>query len=185
MCPFIMRVGRLALTAALATILAILASPALLAQHDPAHHSPYVDHADREIKSLSDEEVTQLLGGEGMGLALPAELNGYPGPKHVIELADELELSTEQRQATQDIFDRLKSSAVELGKKIVHLEKELDAAFANHSISPESLESMTSEIGSLKGLLRATHLRAHLEQTDVLNPAQRHRYVELRGYGKS
>ena len=96
MCQFVMRVRRLAATTTMATILATFASPALLAQHDPAHHSPYVDHADREIKSLSDEEVTQLLGGEGMGLALPAELNGYPGPKHVIELADDLELSTEQ-----------------------------------------------------------------------------------------
>ena len=79
----------------------------------------------------------------------------------------------------------MKARAVELGKRIVQLEKKLDAAFANHSISPESLESMTSELGSLKGLLRATHLRAHLEQTDVLNRAQRHRYIELRGYTKS
>ena len=33
----------------------------------------------------------------GMGLALAAELNGYPGPAHVIELAKSLGLSEPQR----------------------------------------------------------------------------------------
>ena len=36
-----------------------------------------------------------------MGLALAGELNGYPGPKHVLELAAELDLSEDQRRAVQ------------------------------------------------------------------------------------
>jgi hypothetical protein len=31
-----------------------------------------------------------------MGLALAAELNGYPGPIHVLELGDQLNLSSVQ-----------------------------------------------------------------------------------------
>ena len=40
-----------------------------------------------DIKSLSQDDQSALLAGRGMGLARPAELNGYPGPAHVLELA--------------------------------------------------------------------------------------------------
>ena len=49
--------------------------------------SPYVGLEAREIKALSEEQRQELLDGHGMGLALAAELNHYPGPKHVLELA--------------------------------------------------------------------------------------------------
>ncbi len=37
-----------------------------------------------------------LENGEGMGIVKYAELNGYPGPKHVLELVNELRLTEEQ-----------------------------------------------------------------------------------------
>ena len=40
--------------------------------------SPYVGFADRPINSLSDQQIGDLRAGRGMGLALAAELNGYP-----------------------------------------------------------------------------------------------------------
>ena len=43
--------------------------------------------------------VADLKAGRGMGLALAAELNGYPGPSHVLELADKLKLSAEDKAA--------------------------------------------------------------------------------------
>ena len=46
-----------------------------------------------DIKSLSQDEQSALLAGRGMGLARPAELNGYPGPTHVLELAAQLDLN--------------------------------------------------------------------------------------------
>ena len=51
----------------------------------------------REVKALSAEQMTALAAGRGMGSALAAELNGYPGPLHVLELADPLGLSEGQR----------------------------------------------------------------------------------------
>ena len=45
----------------------------------------------RSIKALSDQQIADLGAGRGMGLALAAELNGYPGPSHVLELADKLD----------------------------------------------------------------------------------------------
>ena len=58
--------------------------------------SPYVGMQTRSIKALSEQQIADLKAGRGMGLALPAELNGYPGPAHVLELSDQLGLSTEQ-----------------------------------------------------------------------------------------
>ena len=71
----------------LAAVLLVLAvSPA--AAQDPA---PYAGLETREIKALSPEQIEDLLAGEGMGYALAAELNHYPGPRHVLALAAELQ----------------------------------------------------------------------------------------------
>ena len=60
--------------------------------------SPYTELEKREIKALSKEEIGGYISGDGMGLAKTAELNHYPGPRHVLDLADELQLSGEQRK---------------------------------------------------------------------------------------
>ena len=54
---------------------------------------PYAGLETRAIKTLSERQIADLNAGRGMGLALAAELNGYPGPMHAIELADRLNLS--------------------------------------------------------------------------------------------
>ena len=59
--------------------------------------SPYMGQESREIKALSPQEISDYLLGRGMGLAKAAELNGYPGPAHVLELAVQLEITSEQR----------------------------------------------------------------------------------------
>jgi hypothetical protein len=47
---------------------------------------PYAGMQARPIKALSAEQIADLKAGRGMSLALAAELNGYPGPRHVLEL---------------------------------------------------------------------------------------------------
>jgi hypothetical protein len=71
-------------TALLALVPCLLAG-ALLAD---SRANPYADQQTRSIKSLSEEDIAALLNGEGMGMAKAAELNGYPGPKHVLTLAN-------------------------------------------------------------------------------------------------
>ena len=66
---------------------------------------PYAGLQTREIKALSHEQMEDLAAGRGMGLALAAELNGYPGPRHVLELATQLSLTDEQRNSIQRLFD--------------------------------------------------------------------------------
>jgi len=142
----------------------------------------YAGEERREIKSLSAAEVEQLLQGHGMGLAKAAELNHYPGPRHVLELAAELQLTPEQRAHAQETFERMRGEAVRLGRQIVEREKELDASFAKGDIDSGKLHTATSEIARLQGTLRAAHLAAHLEMRRLLSPAQIKKYDELRGY---
>jgi Spy/CpxP family protein refolding chaperone len=142
----------------------------------------YAGEEQRQIKSLSAEEVEGLLNGHGMGLAKAAELNHYPGPRHVLELAAELRLTPEQRTQTQAAFDRMRGEAVRLGRRIVERERELDAMFAKGEIDASKLHAATAEIARLQGDLRAAHLAAHLEMRRLLSPQQIAKYDELRGY---
>ena len=150
----------------------------------PAQQSPYAPHAQREIKALSAEEVAGYLAGEGMGMALAAELNAYPGPKHVLELADSLALTEAQRAETQAVFDRMKTHAVRLGHEIVERERRLDRLFASGEITKETLEALVTEIGVLTAELRYAHLGAHLAVKRLLTAEQATRYDALRGYGE-
>jgi Spy/CpxP family protein refolding chaperone len=164
----------------LAVLSLVLSAVAATAQE--MKHGGYAGEERREIKSLSAEEVEQLLNGHGMGLAKAAELNHYPGPRHVRELANELQLTPEQRAQTQAAFDRMRGEAVRLGRLIVERERALDAMFAKGEIDAGKLRAATSEIARLQGELRAAHLAAHLETRRLLSTQQITKYDELRGY---
>ena len=145
--------------------------------------TPYAGMQTRSIKALSDQQIADLGAGRGMGLALAAELNGYPGPLHVLELADKLELSADQRASTQRLFDSMKAEAVPLGSKLVEQEADLDKQFANRTVTPESLRATTAAVAATQGMLRETHLKYHLSTGSILTPSQMTKYAELRGYG--
>ena len=146
-------------------------------------HHPYAGLEQRTVKALSEQQIADLRAGRGMGLALPAELNGYPGPSHVLENADALGLSAEQRERTKGLFDAMKAEAVPVGERLIEQETKLDRLFADREITPSTLGAVTEEIGMTQGRLRQTHLKYHLAMMDVLSPAQLERYRELRGYG--
>jgi len=144
---------------------------------------PYAGQQARPIKALSDEDIAALRKGEGMGFAKAAELNGYPGPAHVLTLAQELKLTEAQRQQVQAIFDRMSAAAKPLGAELIERERGLDQLFAKGDITPDRLSAETTEIAELQGRLRSVHLAAHLETRALLNPEQIALYQQLRGYG--
>ena len=168
--------------------LALLYAAPLGAQHEhggggtDSTRSPYADLADREIKALAVEDMAGLRAGEGMGLALAAELNGYPGPRHVLELAHDLGISPEVVRQLEAVRDSMRASAVALGERLIAAERRLDRALATHAIDDGTLRDMTSEIAGLTGELRYVHLRAHLAVTQLLTAEQVERYQRLRGY---
>jgi hypothetical protein len=163
---------------ALISIALTLATGACLAQS----HQPYAGLEGRPIKALSDQQVSDLRAGRGMGLALAAELNGYPGPMHVLELADSLALSDQQRSKMQGLFAAMRAEAIPLGDKLIAQEAELDHQFANKTIFSASLADSMAAIGTTQAALRQAHLKYHLSTAEVLTPAQVQRYRELRGY---
>ena len=145
--------------------------------------TPYAGMQMRSIKALSEQQVADLSAGRGMGLALAADLNGYPGPVHVLELADKLNLSPDQRASIQRLFDSMKAEAVPLGSKLIEQEADLDKQFAGHTVTPDSLRASTAAVAATQGALRETHLKYHLSTVAVLSPGQIQRYAELREYG--
>jgi hypothetical protein len=147
-----------------------------------AQHQPYAGQHAREIKALSEKEVRDLLEGAGMGYAKAAELNHYPGPAHALDNAAALGLSLSQREALEALMKRHKSEARELGAKVVRLERELDALFAERRASAELVDAKLAEIASAQARLRGSHLKTHLEAAPMLTAAQTARYEELRGY---
>src|SRR5499426_1407812 len=166
---------RMALFAVLAIVAATAGSSAQTA-------SPYAGQEQRAIKALSDEEIRDLLEARGMGLAKAAELNSYPGPLHVLQLAAQLGLSDAQRKATDSLYANMRQRALSIGRQIVEAERTLDRAFANAAIEPATLRSQVGAIATLQGELRAVHLEAHLAQHALLTPEQITRYNLLRGY---
>jgi hypothetical protein len=144
--------------------------------------SPYAGQETREIKALSRDEINGYLSGDGMSFAKAAELNHYPGPKHVLEWADKLQLSEEQRRRSQTVFEDMKAKAVSLGKQLVEKERLLDARFAAAIISDAELLQLVTEISVLHGKIRAVHLQAHLAERTLLTADQLMRYDALRGY---
>jgi len=144
--------------------------------------SPYAGMEKRQVKALSDQQIADLQAGRGMGLSLAAELNGYPGPLHVLELANSLQLSDMQRTRTKALLEAMKAETIPIGKRIIEEETAFDRLFGEKRVTRASLDAATARIGAAQGELRAAHLRYHFAMIDVLSPAQVARYAELRGY---
>ena len=159
---------------------AILAASGTASAQD--HHQPYAGMESRPIKTFSDQQIEDLQAGRGMGLALAAELNGYPGPVHAVELADKLGLSTDQVAKLKALFEAMKAEAIPIGATLISQERALNEDFARQTITPSSLATNTQQIGATQASLRAAHLKYHLATVAILMPDQVKRYNELRGY---
>ena len=158
---------------------ALLLSPAGVTAAEPRQASIV---APPPIKALAPDHVAGLLAGAGLGYAKAAELNRYPGPLHVLELAEQLELDDAQLDATRALRARVVAQASALGAELVAAEAELDAMFRSGSLSQAGMDEVLARIGTIQSRLRSVHLGAHIEQRALLSPTQVDRYVRLRGY---
>jgi Spy/CpxP family protein refolding chaperone len=163
-------------TSGLAILFLAIASPAW------SQAQPYAGLQSRPVKALSDHQIADLRAGRGTGLALAAELNGYPGPMHVLQLASGLTLTDAQHARVAALYDSMKQEAVAIGERLIAAETSLDRLFADKTVTSASLEAVTHEIASLQGALRLAHLKYHLATIEILTPDQVKRYSELRGY---
>ncbi len=149
---------------------------------DPSYKSKYAGEEKRAIKSLSEADIEELENGKGWGLAKAAELNGMPGPAHVLEMKDEIALSTSQVGAIEDLYRKMKQEAIPLGLELIELERALNNRFANKTITFELLDVLLESIAQVHKKLRYVHLSAHLKTPNILTPEQIALYNKLRGY---
>ena len=147
-----------------------------------SHESNYIGQEHRKIKSLSTSDIDDLKNGRGWGLAKAAELNGVPGPIHILEMQEEIGLSKEQKKKIEIIFQKMKSEAIPLGLKLIELEKNLNNHFADNTITATLLRNLLDEIAKVRSKLRYVHLSSHLKTPEILPPKQIRLYNKLRGY---
>jgi hypothetical protein len=164
----------------LSIVLAALTGPAAAAE--PAHRSLYAGQEARDIKSLSPEDIDELRNGRGWGLAKAAELNGMPGPAHLLELRKEIALTSRQVERIEALYRAMKSEAMELGIRLIELERGLNDSFAKRTVTQASLDAHLGEIAGVRKALRLTHLETHLRTPGLLTKHQIATYNRLRGY---
>ncbi len=145
-------------------------------------HQPYKGFEARDITSLSDQDIAALQEGSGWGLALPAELNGYPGPAHVLELASELDLSDEQKQRVTSIFEAMRAEAINKGEALIQAEQRLDQGFKSGELDESTLKQLIEDAEEARANLRFVHLSRHLMTLEFLENDQVTAYSILRGY---
>lgn len=149
--------------------------------HAQGRFVPHVTAEGDTTYGLSQREAQGLLAGRGMGMARPAEMNGYPGPLHVLELADELALTPEQKQQAREAREQVVTEVPVLGRQIVEKELALDRLFRSGSAEATQIDALTQEISQLRAALRAIHLRAHVVMQRALAVEQVRAYMEARG----
>jgi len=153
------------------------------AAETPAYKSKYAGQEQRIIKSLSKEDILQLQQGEGWGLAKAAELNGMPGPAHVLQMKEQIALTKDQEEKINALYEDMKSKAIPLGKELIKLEKKLNDSFAKRTITKEQLNTQLDAIYKVQKKLRYVHLVTHLTTPSILTAKQIEQYNRLRGYG--
>jgi Spy/CpxP family protein refolding chaperone len=147
-----------------------------------AADQPYAGQQARSVKALSDQEIADYLQGHGMGLSKVAELNHYPGPRHVLDQADDLGLTKEQLAKAKAIWDLMDAKARALGEIIVAKENAPETMYSRGAATQADTRTAVDEIARLQADLRYTHLAAHLSMRSVLSTDQVAKYDELRGY---
>jgi simple sugar transport system ATP-binding protein len=166
------------------TIVSLLLPLVAYAQDHGHKHgeTPYAGFETREIKSLSDQDIAELRRGGGWGLALPAELNGLPGPAHLLELQEELALTRDQVAAITVLFEDMQADAIEAGDRFIAAEAALSAAFKDAELAQEDLTALLAEAAEARAALRFVHLSRHLATPNLLSDEQIRKYSVLRGY---
>ncbi len=144
--------------------------------------SPYAGLENREIKSLSEEDLVELRAGGGWGLALAAELNGVPGPAHLLELRTQIDLTPEQFADIEVIYAQMKAQAIETSERFIAAEAAIEAGFREGNLSTDRLQELVAQSAAVRAELRYVHLLRHLETPPLLSVQQIARYNSLRGY---
>jgi Spy/CpxP family protein refolding chaperone len=179
---------------ALALLALVPAAPAL-AQHGHQHHGHgHGRHASgggdadahRRVEAYLKEFDAVVADGRGFGLAFAADQNGYPGPLHVLELKDQLQLTAAQEARMQTLFQAMLVEARARAARLADAERRLREVFAAGGADAAAVRAAVAGAEAARAEVRLVHLLTHLETRDVLSEVQRRTYHQLRwGAGKN
>jgi Spy/CpxP family protein refolding chaperone len=175
-------------TLVLAALGLAVAGPALAQsghghQHGGAAH-PHGSSGDaqahRRVEACLREFDKVVADGRGFGLAFPADQNGYPGPLHVLELKDRLQLTPEQESRMRTLFDGMLAEAKPRAARLADAEARLRRLFADRAADDATVRAAVAAAETARAEVRLAHLLTHLRTRDLLTEAQRQTYQQLR-----
>lgn len=147
--------------------------------------SPYVKQMNNQIKAITQKDLEGLKKGSGMpfgGMAKAAELNGLPGPRHVLDMSQQVKLTKDQQRKINKIFNKMNSEARKLGAHLIKIERQMDDQMKSGKINSSTLNDLVNKSATVYGKLRYSHLVAHLQTKNVLTKKQIDTYNKIRGY---
>lgn len=166
-------------TVGVAIFLFLLAPMQAQHEHPPTPAVPPAQSAQASHHAFLEMEREALEQGQGFGMALAADRNGYPGPRHILELKDPLQLTAAQEAAVTKLMGEMKQKAVARGAEILAAEERLEQMF--RAGRPEAeLREETYRIATLRAQLRWVHLEAHVAARSLLTAEQLAAYQTLR-----
>ncbi len=134
----------------------------------------------KTVQQWMDDFDRVIAGGRGAGLAFAADQNGYPGPMHVLELADELALSPEQQAKMRALVEAMFAESKPKSARLLDAERRLRAVFAEGRANETAIRTAVGEVERARSEVRLIHLLTHLKTRDLLTEEQRRLYHEAR-----
>jgi len=157
-------------------------------QHDTSMHAQHTQQDQPGSKVEADHhaflklEREALEKGQGFGMALAADRNGYPGPRHILELKEPLKLTSQQEAAVAELMAGMKEKALVRGREILDAEGRLEEMF-RAGRSETELREETYRIATLRAQLRWVHLETHVAARNLLTAEQLATYQRMRHGG--
>ncbi len=149
------------------------------AQHAQSAQAPTAASAEAGHHAFLKLEREAIESGQGFGMALAADRNGYPGPKHILELKDALQLTPQQDAAVTALMSAMKEKALARGREILAAEARLEEMFRGGRSEAE-LREETYRIATLRAQLRWVHLETHIAARKLLSEEQLATYQKMR-----
>jgi len=154
------------------------------AQHHAGGHGPGPTPeggAHHELVQAYEKAFAEnVAAGRGFGMAFAADQNGYPGPLHVLELKDRLNLTADQEARVRSLLAAMFAESTPRGARLLESEARLRGLFAGGRADEASVRAAVAEVERARADVRLVHLGFHLKTRDVLTDDQRRVYHEAR-----
>src|SRR5689334_22194907 len=147
-------------------------------QHEHGHAG---GHQAAEACSAEFDKV--VAEGRGFGMAFAADQNGYPGPLHVLELKDRLQLTVDQETRMRALLEAMFAQSRPRDAKLAEAEARLRRLFAADSADDAGVRAAVADAEHARAELRLAHVLTHLRTRELLTEHQRRTYQQLRWGG--